>query len=129
MSNVSNIEHSALPAVTTAVRRLARILSAIILLFWGFFIVASLVGDEGRSSRPLTASDYISLTAMVISLAGLGVAWKWELAGAVITLVAVAIGAVANLNSLAFPVTLIPITAGLFLLRWSLGRMQMQGRR
>jgi hypothetical protein len=68
--------------MATTLRWSARILSALILLFWSFFIVASLAGDEGRSSRPLMTSDYISLTAMVISLAGLGVAWKWERIGA-----------------------------------------------
>src|SRR5262249_5111691 len=126
MSSVSNIERSTPSAVTTTARWGARILSALILLFWGFFIVASLVGDEGRSSRALTTRDYVSLTTMVISFAGLGVAWKWEGAGAAITLVAVSIGAGANWKSLLFPVTLVPITAGLFLLSWGLGRMRLK---
>jgi len=119
---MNDVTHSALPSIATVVRRLARILSALILLFWSFFIVAHLVGDEGRSSRPLTTSDYISLTTMVVSIAGLGVAWKWEFIGAALTLVAVFIGAFANWRSLNFPGALIPLAAGLFLLCWRLGR-------
>jgi type III secretory pathway component EscS len=114
--------------MATALRWSARILSALILLLWSFFIVAHLAGDEGRSSRPLTISDYTSLTAMVISLAGLGVAWKWERIGAVVTLSAVSIGAIANWKSLAFPISLIPLTACLFLLSGWMGRRRMRNR-
>ncbi|HEX5082599.1 MAG TPA: hypothetical protein VFY40_11175 [Blastocatellia bacterium] len=120
---MSDIEHSASPFMATSLRWSARILSALILLFWGFFIVAHLVDDEGRSSHSLTPSDYISLTAMLVSLAGLGVAWKWERIGAAVTLVAVSIGAIANWRSLYFPMSLIPLTACLFLLSgWIGGR-------
>src|SRR5262245_53664778 len=105
---MNNIERTVSPSITIAVRRSARILSALILSFWGFFIVAHLVGEEGRSSRPLVMSDYISLTAMVVSLAGLGVAWKWERIGAAMTLGAVLIGAIVNWRSLV-PGALIPL--------------------
>lgn len=118
---MSKVEHSAPPSMASVIRWGARILSALILLFWGFFLVAHLAGDEGRSSRPLTTSDYISLTAMGISIAGLGVAWKWEIIGAAVTLGAVAIGAVANWKSLSFPISLIPVTACLFLLSGRIG--------
>ena len=113
---MSDVEHSSAPSMAAALRWGARILSALILLFWCFFIVAHLAGNEGRASRQLTTSDYISLAAMVISLAGLGVSWKWEIIGAATTLVAAAVGAIANWKSLAFPISLIPLTACLFLL-------------
>jgi hypothetical protein len=123
---MSNIERSSPPSMATALRWSARILSALILLLWSFFIVAHLAGDEGRSSRPLTTSDYTSLTVIAISLAGLGVAWKWERIGAVLTLSAVSIGAIANWKSLAFPISLIPLTAFLFLLSGWRGRRRMR---
>src|SRR5262245_31562482 len=126
---MNNVAHSALPSMATVVRWGARILSALILLFWGFFIVAHLIGDEGRSSRPLRTSEYISLTTMIISLVGLGVAWKWELIGGAMTLGVVLIGAVVNLRSLAFPFVLIPLTASLFLLCWRLSGARMERRR
>jgi hypothetical protein len=62
---------------------------------------------------------------MVISLVGLAVAWKWELTGATMTLVAVVIGAVINWRVLAFPITLIPLTACLFLLSWWMNRTRI----
>ena len=106
------------PSVSTVVRWGARLLSAVILLFWGFFLVAQLVGDEGRSSRPLTWDDYLGLAALVAALVGLALAWKWELTGAAVTLVAVAVCAAANWKILLFPGLLIPLTAALYLCSW-----------
>jgi hypothetical protein len=125
---MNNFANSASAPVITGVRWSARILSALILLFWGFFIVASIVGDEARSSRPLVTGDYILLLTMVISLAGLCVAWKWELVGATITLVATLIAAVVNWRVLAFPPALIPLAAILFLLCWWMKRARMDKR-
>ncbi len=123
---VNKVADTASPFITIAVRRSARIISALILLFWSFFIVAHLVGEEGRSSRPLMTSDYVSLTAMVISLAGLAVAWKWENIGAAITLGAVLVGAILNWRSLVFPGSLTPLAAFLFLICWWMSRMGMK---
>ncbi len=122
---MNDLAHSALPSITTATRWGARALSVLILLFWGYFIVAHLVGDAERSSRPLNVNDYVSLTALAISLAGLGVAWKWELIGAVMTLGAVLVGALVNWRVLVFPGTLIPLTACLYLLSWWISRTRV----
>src|SRR5262245_13096281 len=72
----------------TAARWSARILSGLILLCWGFFLAAHLVGDAGQPSRPLHAADYVIVATLVAALAGLAAAWRWELAGAVTTLLA-----------------------------------------
>jgi len=85
-----------------------------ILGIWLFFIVAHLFGDAGAPSRPLTYGDYGILTAMVVSLIGLGLALKWVRFGAALTLVAVAFEALLNWKVLLLPPGLIPITAGLF---------------
>jgi hypothetical protein len=103
--------HAALPFLRWG----ARILSIPILLFWGFMLVAHIFGDEGRSTRPLVWTDTAILTTVLLSLAGLAVAWKWELAGGALSLAAVTACAVINLGVLAFPATLIPITAVMFL--------------
>ena len=100
----------------------ARILSGMLLLFFGFFLIAHLIGDAGRASRPLTWEDYFGLASLSVSLAGLAVAWKWERTGAVITLAAMAACAAVNWKVLLFPTLLIPLTAVLFLLSWWMGR-------
>jgi hypothetical protein len=123
------MNHSAvslLPVAVTVVRWAARTLSVVILLFWGYFLIAHLLGEEGRSSRPLAMSDYVGLTAMVVSLVGLMVALKWELTGGVMTLTAVLIGAVVNWRVLWFPGILIPIAAVLFLACWWMSRARRE---
>lgn len=105
-------------ASAAAVRRGARWLSVLILLFWGFFMIAHLLGDEGRPSRPLVWADYAALASLVSSLAGLALAWRWERAGAFVTLAAVAACAAVNWKILVSPGALIPAAAALFLLSW-----------
>jgi hypothetical protein len=101
-----------------ALRWAARGLTVSILLFWGFFLVAHLFGEEGRASRPLGWGDYVVLSSLVASLAGLALAWKWERAGALLALAAVAACASVNWKVLMFPGALIPVTAALHLLSW-----------
>ena len=99
------------------VRWIARTLSALILLFWGYFIVAHLFGTAAQSSRPLTARDFVQFAMVVFWLAGLAVAWRWELAGAVIALAAAMIGGL--INPQAVTLGLVPsLPAGLFLFCW-----------
>lgn len=100
------------------VRWAARALSVLILLFWGFFLVAHVTGEAGRASRPLGAGDYAGLAALGASLAGLALAWRREAAGAALTLAAVSVGALVNWRVLLFPGTLIPLAAALYLWSW-----------
>jgi hypothetical protein len=95
---------------------IARILAVLILGFWGFMIIAHLVGDAGAPSRDLTLQDYAGISAMVGSLLGLGLSFKWERSGAMVSLTSIAIGATLNWKVLLFPGILIPIAAVLFLL-------------
>jgi hypothetical protein len=94
----------------------ARILSSVILLFWGWLLLAHVVGEEGGDSRPLVIGDYVVLTATVVSLVGLAVAWKWELVGGILTLAATLIAAFVNWRVLTFPCVLIAIAGLLFLI-------------
>ena len=102
----------------TVVRWSARIISGLIVLFFGFFLVAHLVGDQGRPSRPLVWNDYVVLVTLIVSLVGLLLAWKWEFAGAAIALIAILICAVVNWRVLVFPGTLLPICSVLYLISW-----------
>ena len=109
----------------TTIRWTARILSVLIILFWGFFIVAGFVGSirGEHSSGPLSLHDRIGLTLMFAWLLGLALAWKWELAGAALTLTAILIQAFfINWRVLEGLGILPPFTALLFLLCWWMGR-------
>ncbi|MDA7951359.1 MAG: hypothetical protein MPJ24_07715 [Pirellulaceae bacterium] len=114
---------SSLPLVPTGAKVAswaARILGTSILLFWGFFIVAYLFGDGEEAPSPLTAHDYLGLVVMGGWMIGLGIAWKWELLGGLITLVAYGIAIVANPAVLMF--VFIPITAMLSIASWLMRR-------
>lgn len=109
-------------SLTTLTRGTARALTCLIVLFFGFFLVAHLNGDEGGPSRPLNLSDYIILTTLIASLVGLLLAWKWERLGSVTALIAIMICAVVNWKILIFPGTLIPLTTLLYSILWWMRR-------
>jgi len=107
------------------VRWIARILSVLIILFWGIFIVGSFVSSirGEHSSGPLSMHDRIGLTLMFAWLLGLALAWKWELVGAALTLAAILIHAFfINPRVVEGLGMLPPITALLFLFCWWTGR-------
>ncbi len=108
----------------TIVRWLARLLSVLILAAWGYFAVAHVLGDAGSPSRSLMLADYVSVAAMIVSVLGLALAWKWELAGSLLALAAIAVGAVINWRTLTSPVALVPLDAVLFVMSWRLHRWQ-----
>ena len=125
----ANSSIKALARLATVMRWSARILGTFILLFWSFFLIASLFGNESRSSHPLTGSDYLILGSIVTALLGLALAWKWEFVGAAITLFALAVSATLNFRVLYFPGTLFPFAALFYLLSWWSHRYAEQFRR
>jgi hypothetical protein len=119
---VNDVAPSTWLPLATGLRWSARGLSALILLCWSYFIIAHMVGDAGRAARPLNLSDYVIMTTLGLALTGLGVAWKWELAGGLLTLGAILVCALVNWKVLVFPGTLILVTAALFLLSWQVNK-------
>lgn len=118
-------------AAERAVFWIARVLACMILMFWGFFIVAHLTGNAGAASRELVSRDYIAIASMVVSLVGLGVAFKWEKFGATLTLFAVAIGAIVNWRIFMSPVVMIPVAGVFFLIHgywWPKTRTRLVAR-
>ena len=112
----------------STVRWTARTLSVLILLFWGFFIMAGFVGSiRGEHPGTLSTHDRIGLTLMFAWLLGLAVAWKWELAGAILTLTAILIQAFfINWRVLEGLGILPPIAALLFAFCWWISRQSRQ---
>lgn len=108
--------------VATTIRWLARILSALILVFWSWFILGHILGDAGRPTGPSVTSDHLGLAAMGVALVGLAVAWKWEVTGPVMALVGYGVLGIANENALGGLYVLWPVAAVLFLSSWWMHR-------
>ena len=104
-------------------RWVARILSGLIVLFFGFFLIAHLIGDQGQASRPLVWGDYVILATLVMSLVGLLLAWKWEFTGGAIALIAILGCALVNWRVLVSPGALILFSSLLYLLSATLQRV------
>jgi len=103
------------------VRWIARTLSVLILLFWGYFIVAHLFGTAAQSSRPI-AGDSGLFSMVLLWFVGLAIAWRWELIGATVTLAAVLVAALINPGAVGGLGILPPINALLFLFCWWMAR-------
>jgi sulfite exporter TauE/SafE len=78
-------------------------------------MVGHLIGNANHDSRPLTSLDYSILVSLSVSLLGLGIAWRYEVVGAIVALLGISVCAWINWRVLMFPGTLIPLAAVLFL--------------
>lgn len=111
-----------------AIRWIARILSVLILLFWGYFILAHIYGDTEQATRSLTPNDYAQLATMLLWLLGLAVAWRWELVGSLAALTGALIGGLLNPNAVAL-IVVPAIPALMFLFCWWRGSTSPQENR
>ena len=99
-----------------------RVLSAIFIIFFLFMFI----GETLDSANPLSTNSIIQLSLMGIGLIGLGLAWKWELIGGIIALVAFVGLAIINPETLHFSLLLLyPATAILFIVLWALSRNEI----
>lgn len=73
-----------------AIRWTARVLSILLVLFFGFMIFSHFFG--GLEAPP----DVATLLPMIVMLAGLVIGWRWELAGGAIVILGFAISAGQN---------------------------------
>ena len=112
----------------TPFRWLLRILSGLLILFVLYmFIGETFFPPESMNAKPMTRDSIIQLTLMVISVIGLGLAWKWELVGGVISLIAYIFLAAVNAGARQFSLLLlIPAIAVLYIILWSVSRKRKQ---
>ena len=105
-------------------RRILRIMSALFIAFFLLmFIGETFFQDEAFKPEPMSANSILQVSLFVVSMIGLALAWKWELWGGILTLVALAVLAIVNPNILSFPLLLIyPLTAILFIVLWAIDR-------
>ncbi|WP_424501837.1 DUF7670 domain-containing protein [Robiginitalea sp.] len=99
-------------------------LSGLLILFSLFmFIGETFFPPESLNSEPLSANSIVQLVLFGIVLLGLGLAWKWELTGAIVAIVAFLGLANVNPGIGQFPLLfLYPGTAVLFILLWAISR-------
>lgn len=106
-----------------------RVLSGIFIAFILFmFIGETFFPPESANSKPLSAESIIQLSIMGISVVGLALAWKWELTGGIISLVAfIALGFINT--SVWHPSLLLiyPATAISFIVLWAISRNAKTG--
>ncbi len=101
-------------------RWLLRVLSGVIILFSLIWFIGSL-GDY--SDDPMSTNAILQLSITGIGLIGLGLAWKWELTGGIISLVAYIVLAIINPRVLDFSLVFIwPAIAILFIVLWAISR-------
>ena len=103
-------------------RWVLRVLSGLFIVFFLFMFIGEAFFGE-NPGKPISTNDILQLSAMGISIIGLGLAWKWELIGGIIALVAFVALVFINPNvinpSLLY---IVPITAILFIVFWAISR-------
>ncbi len=117
MKNNTSLENK----ITRVIRWIARILGLLLILLTLFFAIAESI----TSTNPNAEQTPIAmLLAGFFILGGLGLAWKWELIGALISLLGfIGIG-VLNPDAMTKPMMyLFPLIAILFLICWSLSKL------
>jgi hypothetical protein len=103
------------------IRVVARVLSVLIILFWGFLFIREFTARIGLlppppgGLSPLSTTDALQFYSIPIILIGLGLAWKWEVVGSVIALPLAVLVVVLTPTAL-IPISVIAITAILFLI-------------
>ena len=118
MENKSSLESK----TTRVIRWIARILGLLLILLTLFFAIAESITEQNPTAEP---TPIVMILAGVFMLGGLGLSWKWELIGALISLVGfIGIG-ILNPDMMKMPMMyLFPLTAILFLICWWLSKSQ-----
>jgi hypothetical protein len=116
MKNKKSLESK----TTRVIRRTARILGILLILLTLTFIIVEIMTEGNPNSEPI---PIVMIMSGVFILGGLGLAWKWELVGALISLVGFVGVGILNSDAMAMPMMyLFSIIAILFLICWWLSK-------
>lgn len=100
-------------------RWLTRVLTILIIVFSIFMFLMYQVFPESNEINPLSTKEIMGFCVVAIGFIGLLLAWKWELTGAIISLIAF-FGLAIVFPKVLFPSPMYvwPGTAVLFILLW-----------
>lgn len=121
MKNKTSLESK----TTRVLRRTARISGLILILLTLSFAIMYIFFPEQHNPNAEPEPNQIALILLgVLIIVGLGLAWKWELIGAMISLVGFIGVGILNPDAMTKPMMyLFPITAILFLICWRLSKL------
>ena len=118
MKNKSSLEGKTIRII----RRVARIISLLLIVLTLAFAIPSFMSDPEQTAE---STPFIMILVGVFMLGGLGLAWKWEFIGALISLVGFIGVGIINPDVIKMPMMyLFPLTAILFLICWWLSKSQ-----
>ena len=104
------------------IRRIARIIGLFLIVLTLAFAIPSFMSEPEQTGE---STPFIMILSGVFLLGGLGLAWKWELIGALVSLIGfIGIG-ILSPDAMKMPMMyLFPLTAILFLICWWLSKSQ-----
>ena len=103
-------------------RRTLQAFSGIIILFFLMMFIGETFWGE-TPGKPMTAYEVLQLSISGVGLIGLGLAWKWDLTGGIISTAAFGLLAIINPVVLKFSILYIwPLVGLLFIVLWAMSR-------
>ena len=97
-------------------RIVARAMSALIVGFaLLMFIGEAMQSNKRGTGEPMTLDMLLGLALFAIGLLGLALAWKWEMAGGIICVVAFIVFFIVNAGTLLWPMLIFPANGLLFI--------------
>ena len=97
-------------------RIVARVMSALIVGFaLLMFIGEAMQSNKRGTGEPMTLDILLGLALFAIGLLGLALAWKWEMAGGIICVVAFIVLFIVNTDALLWPMLIFPANGLLFI--------------
>ena len=118
MKNKSSLENK----TAKVIRWIARIIGLLLIVLTLAFAIPQLMSDPKPTAEPV---PIVMILSGVFMLGGLGLSWKWELIGALISLVGFIGVGILNPDVMKMPMMyLFPLTAILFLICWWLSKSQ-----
>ena len=110
-------------------RIFARVMSAIMVAFALIMFIGEAMESAKRgTSEPLTTEAMIGLTLAGIGLLGLALAWKWEMAGGIICVVAFIVLFILNADASLWPMFIFPADGILFIVAAYLSKGENKNR-